>query len=307
MKAVVCTRYGPPEVLELREVPKPVPGDAEVLIKIHATTVAAGDVRTRAFKVPLLEWLPARLYLGVTRPKRPILGLELAGDVAEVGKDATRFKPGDPVFAFAGFGFGAYAEYLCLPEESKAAKDGLVAIKPSNMTYAEAAAATGGALTALSFMRKAGIQGGQRVLIYGASGSIGTFAVQLATAFGAEVTGVCSTANVDLVRALGADKVVDYAREDFTTTGETYDVIFDAVAKSSQSHSRRALKEGGIFLSAHGSATVEPGDLMVLKDLIEAGKLRSVIDRSYPLEQIVEAHRYVEQGHKQGNVVITVD
>jgi NADPH:quinone reductase-like Zn-dependent oxidoreductase len=307
MKAVVCTRYGPPEVLELREVPKPVPGDAEVLIEVHATTVAAGDVRTRAFKVPLLEWLPARLYLGVTRPKRPILGLELAGDVVEVGKGVTRFKPGDPVFAFAGFGFGAYAEYLCLPEMSKAAKDGLVAIKPSNMTYVEAAAATGGALTALSFMRKANVKSGQRVLIYGASGSIGTFAVQLARAFGAEVTGVCSTANVDLVRSLGADQVIDYTREDFTTTGETYDVIFDAVAKSSPSHSRRALKEGGLFLSAHESTTVEPGDLMVLKELIEAGKLRSVIDRSYPLEQIVEAHRYVEQGHKKGNVVITVD
>lgn len=306
MKAVVCTRYGPPEVLELREVPKPVPGDAEVLIQVHATTVAAGDVRTRAFKVPLLEWLPARLYLGVTRPKRPILGLELAGDVAEVGKDVTRFKPGDPVFAFAGFGFGAYAEYLCLPEKNKAVKDGLVATKPSNMTYAEAAAATGGALTALSFMRKANIKGGQRVLIYGASGSIGTFAVQLAKAFGAEVTGVCSTANVDLVRSLGADQVIDYTREDFTTTGETYDVIFDAVAKSSPSHSNRALKAGGVFLSAHESTTVEPGDLMVLKELIEAGKLRSVIDRSYPLEQIVEAHRYVEQGHKKGNVVITV-
>lgn len=306
MKAVVCTRYGPPEVLELREVPKPVPGDAEVLIQVHATTVAAGDVRTRAFKVPLLEWLPARLYLGVTRPKRPILGLELAGDVAEVGKDVTRFKPGDPVFAFAGFGFGAYAEYLCLPEKNKAVKDGLVATKPSNMTYAEAAAATGGALTALSFMRKANIKGGQRVLIYGASGSIGTFAVQLAKAFGAEVTGVCSTANVDLVRSLGADQVIDYTREDFTTTGETYDVIFDAVAKSSPSHSNRALKAGGVFLSAHESTTVEPGDLMVLKELVEAGKLRSVIDRSYPLEQIVEAHRYVEQGHKKGNVVITV-
>ncbi len=306
MKAIVCTKYGPPEVLRLAEVEQPVPRDHEVLIRIRATTVTAGDVRTRAFNVPRREWLPARLYLGLTKPRRPILGLELAGDVAGTGKAARLFRPGDQVFAFAGFGFGAYAEYLCLPEQGKKARDGLVAIKPSNMTYEEAAAATGGALTALSFLRQAAIKSGQRVLIYGASGSVGTFAVQLARAFGAEVTGVCSTANVDLVRSLGADKVIDYTKEDFTSTGETYDVIFDAVAKCSPAQSKRALGQGGIFLSVHDSTSIEPDDLMAVKELIEAGKLRSVIDRTYPMEQIVEAHRYVEQGHKKGNVVITV-
>ena len=307
MKAIVYTEYGPPDVLQLKEVEKPVPKEEEILVRVYATPVSAGDVRTRAFKVPIWHWLPARLYLGVRKPRRKILGLELAGEVEEVGKEVRLFKKGDQVFAFAGFGFGAYAEYLCLSERGAAAEDGLVAIKPSNMSYEEAAAATGGALTALSLLRKGNIRSGQKVLIYGASGSIGTFAVQLAKYFGAEVTGVCSTANIELVRSLGADKVIDYTEDDFTQNGETYDLIFDAVAKISRSRSTSSLNKGGIAISAHDSGNIETEDLIFLKELIEAGELRSVIDRSYPLAQIVEAHRYVEKGHKTGSVVITLE
>jgi len=310
MKAAVCTKYGPPEVLQLREVENPVPRDNEILVKIYATTVSRGDSRMRSFTVPFWQWLPARIYLGIRKPKRTVLGMELAGVIEALGRNVTRFKKGDSVFSFVGFGFGAYAEYKCLPENGARAEDGLVALKPVNMTFAEAAAATGGALTALRYMRNGRICPGQKVLIYGASGCLGTFAVQLAKHFGAEVTGVCSTVNLELVKSLGADKVIDYTTTDFMENGERYDFIFDAVAKASRSRSKRSLKKKGIFLSAHdahGSAIIKTEDLVFLKSLIEAGKIKSVIDRMYPLERIVEAHRYVDQGHKKGNVVITVE
>jgi NADPH:quinone reductase-like Zn-dependent oxidoreductase len=306
MKAVVYTRYGPPEVLRLMEIAKPAPRDNEVLIKVHATTVHVGDTRMRSFTVPRGQWLPARLYLGVTKPKRPILGMELAGEVEATGKDVTRFKVGDAVFASTfEVNFGGYAEYKCLPE------DGLLAIKPTNLSFGEAAAAVGGGMTALRCLEQGRIQPGQQVLIYGASGSVGSDAVQIASRhLGAAVTGVCSAANLDLVQSLGAVRVIDYTRDDFTGDGPIYDVVFDAVAKVSPSHARKALKPGGVYLNVHkhsdGSGKLRPAELLAIKELIEVGKLRPVIDRVYPLEQIVEAHRYVDRGHKKGNVVITV-
>jgi NADPH:quinone reductase-like Zn-dependent oxidoreductase len=314
MKAVVCTKYGGPEVLKLMKVDKPTPKDNEILIKIHATTAHVGDAKIRTLKPGLgavkdFFFKPImRVMLGFTGPRCKILGMDLAGEIAEVGKDVTLFKKGDQVFAsaFEGFKFGAYAEYKCLPE------DGLIAIKPSNMSYEEVAPLSNGALTALCILRKAGLQKGQegqKVLIYGASGSLGTYAVQFAKYFGAEVTGVCSTSNLEMVKSLGAEKVIDYTQENFYDSDETYDLIFDAVAKIPTSQRKTALKESGIFLDSLSSSDglkLKPEDLIFIGELCEAGKIKTIIDKSYPLEEMVEAHRYVDGGHKKGNVVITV-
>ena len=308
MKAIIYERYGSPEVLQIKNIEKPTPKNKEVLIKVHATTVTIGDTRMRSFTVQPEQWLFARLYLGVRKPKRAILGMELAGEIEAVGRDVTRFKVGDPIFASTfEVNFGGYAEYKCMAE------DGLLAIKPSNLTFEEAAAAVGAGMTALRCLKRGNIQRGQKVLIYGASGAVGTNSVQLVkNLYGAQVTGVCSTANLDLVKSLGADRVIDYTKEDFTQGGETYDVVFDAVSKFPPSKAKKALKKGGIYLNVHKDADDEGNiirnqELLDLKELIEAGKLKPVIDRVYPMEQIVEAHRYVDAGHKKGNVVVWVN
>lgn len=308
MKAVVYTRYGPPEVLRLEEVPKPAPRDHDVLVKIHATTVTIGDTIMRSFKLPNISgWqkFMARLILGWNKPRRRILGMELAGEVEAIGRQVTRFQPGDPVFASTlAVDFGGHAEYKCLPE------NGVLALKPAVLTFGEAAAVVGGGMTALRCLEKGRLQPGQKILIYGASGAVGTNTVQLASRhFDAEVTGVCSGANLELVRSLGASQVLDYTRQDFTQSGATYDVVFDAVGKLAPEQGKGALRRGGVYLNVHANSggDEKPETLRLIKELIEAGKLRPVIDRVYPLEQIVEAHRYVEQGHKRGNVVITVE
>jgi NADPH:quinone reductase-like Zn-dependent oxidoreductase len=326
MKAIVWTKYGPPEGLELREVEKPTPKTDEVLVKVHATTVTAGDCEARRLEFPLGLGFAIRLYAGLIRPVRvTILGQELAGEIEAVGKDVRLFKEGDQVFASTGFGFGAYAEYKCLPERPDM---GVLALKPVNMTYEEAAAVPVGGLEALHFLRQGDLQSGRKVLINGAGGSIGTIGVQLAKYYGAEVTAVDSSAKLDMLRSIGADHVIDYTQEDFTKRGETYDVIFDVVGKAPFSGSMRSLSKNGVYLLGNprlslivrgrwtsmtsskrvisGAASHKTADLLFLKELIESGKLRTVIDRRYPLEQMAEAHRYVEGGGKKGNVVITV-
>jgi NADPH:quinone reductase-like Zn-dependent oxidoreductase len=329
MKAIVWTKYGPPDVLQLQVVEKPAPKENEVLIRIYATTVTAGDCEMRSLMFPLWLSLPIRMYAGFTRPTRiKIIGQELAGEVEAVGNKVTRFRQGDQVFAALGFGKGAYAEYICLPEEP-GEMEGVLANKPANQTYEEAAAVPVGGLEALHFLRKANIQNGEKVLINGAGGSIGTFGLQLAKYYGAEVICVDSTGKLDMLRSIGADRVIDYTQEDFTKSGETYDVIFDVVGKSSFSGCIRSLKQNGRYLLANprllsmlrgrwtsmtsskkvisGTSSHKIEDLILLRELIEAGKIKAVIDRRYLLEQIAEAHSYVETGHKMGNVVITVE
>lgn len=309
MKAVICTKYGPPEVLRFREVEKPNPGDNEVCIKIFATSVTASDIFIRGSHVPVRLWLPIRLFIGLTKPRKSIIGLVLSGEIESVGKDIKRFKPGDKVYGLTGYGLGAYAEYKCMQETDS--KHGCLALKPENLTYEEATAAAYGGLLALQFIEKWNIQRGQKVLIYGASGTSGTIAVQLAKHFGAEVTGVCSSSNFELVRSLGADKVIDYTKEDSIKYIERYELILDAVGKMKSSklknECRKALSPNGKYISIDDeSLELKSERLVKLKELIDIGYIRPVIDRIYPFERIAEAHEYVDKGHKKGGVAITV-
>jgi len=303
MKAVVCTKYGSPGVLQVKEVPKPEPGDDEVLIKVHATSAHVGDARIRRAD-PFL----VRFVFGLFRARRNLIpGLEIAGVVESTGRNVTSFKTGDPVFALTGFNLGGYGEYCCLPEKVKRGeveRKGLVIPKPANLSFGEAAVIPAGGLTALKNLQKANISNGQRLLINGASGSLGTYAVQLARYFGAEVTAVCSGRNVELVKSLGADYVIDYTKEDFTKTGNTYDIVYDAVMKSNVSRCRNILNRGGIFLNNNRLPKITEADLLLLKELAESGAVKPVVDRIYPIDEVVEAHRYVDTGRKRGNVIL---
>ncbi|HLF89698.1 MAG TPA: NAD(P)-dependent alcohol dehydrogenase [Anaerolineales bacterium] len=329
MKAIIWTKYGSPDGLQLREVARPAPKDNEVLIKVHAATVSTPDTELRRLKLPLLFAIPLRLFIGFIKPTRiTILGTEFAGEIESAGKDVTLYKPGDQVFGYTGLGMGTYAEYMCLAEKPSALAS-VMGNKPVNMSYEEAAAVPFGGLEALHSLGKIDVQRGQKVLIVGAGGSIGTWAVQLAKYYGAEVTGVDKPGKLEMLRSIGADQVIDYTREDFTKNGQTYDVIFDTIGKSPFSGSLRSLNEKGTYLNANpglfgvlrwrlvskrSSKKVIPwtagytrNNLLALKELIEAGKVKPVIDRRYPLEQAAEAHRYVDSGQKKGNVVITVE
>ena len=322
MKAVVYERYGPPEVLKLSDVPKPIPADNELLIRVRATTVSSGDWRARSLLMPRGFGSLGRLAFGIRAPRKPILGTELAGDIEALGKAVTSFKVGDQVFAFPGGAMGCYAEYKCMPA------DGAVAIKPSNLSYEQAAALSFGGSTMLDFFRRGTLRSKDRVLVNGASGAVGTAAVQLAKCFGAHVTGVCSTVNLDLVRSIGADQAIDYTKHDFTKSGEIYDMIIDTVGTAPFSRSAASLSSGGRLLLVHATLTdllLAPWHTMTsgkrvvagpaeerveyqhqLAELAVSGKFLPVIDRCYPFEQMVDAHRYVDQGHKKGNVVITI-
>jgi len=309
VKAYVCPKYGPPEVLRLEEVEEPSPQSDEVRVKIHATAVTASDIFIRGSQIPLRYWVPMRLMIGLTGPRRSIIGLVLAGEIDAVGADTERFKVGDPVFGLTGFSLGAYAEYKCMRETDS--KRGCLALKPANLTYEEATVEAYGGLLALQYMEKGNVKPGQRVLVYGASSTSGTTAVQFAKHLGAEVTGVCSTANLDLVRSLGADRVIDYTKENSLSPGEQFDLVLDAVGKRKTSKLKqecmKALVPGGRYVSIDdGNLLLEAKRLDMMRDLVEAGHVRPVVDRCYPFEEMVEAHRYVGQGHKRGGVAITV-
>ncbi|HEX7556586.1 MAG TPA: NAD(P)-dependent alcohol dehydrogenase [Leptolinea sp.] len=329
MKAIVYTEYGSPEVLQVKEVTKPVPGDNDVLVRVRATSVNYGDLTARNFKnipprdfnMPFLIWIFAKLSFGLSNPKNAILGSEFAGEIESTGKNVTKFNPGDPVFGYLGERMGAYAEYVCVPE------DGVLAIKPINLSFDEAASIPYGAIMAYHLLKKVNVHDGQKVLINGASGGIGSAAVQIAKFTGAEVTGVCATPRLEYVKLLGADKVIDYTKEDFTQNGVSYDLIFDILGKRPFSQCKNSLKPEGILLYSsfkmrhlfdmlrtskstgqRAICAIAPGsleDLLAVKELIEAGKIKTIIDKQFPMEQAAEAHRYVEQGLKKGSVVIT--
>lgn len=309
MKAIVCPTYGPPEVLRLEDVAKPVPANDEVCIKVHATAVTASDIFIRGSQIPIRFMIPMRLMLGLTKPRQSIIGLVLAGEIESIGANIKRFKPGDQVYGLTGFGLGAYAEYKCMKETDST--HGCLALKPANLTYEEATVAAYGGLLALQYAAKGNIQPGQRVLIYGASGTSGTTAVQYAKYLGAEVTGVCSTANLELVKSLGADRVIDYTKEDSPGPGTQFDFMLDAVGKFKTSGlkvaCRKALAPGGVYASIDdGNLLLDSRRLDLMRELVEAGHITPVVDRCYPFEQIVEAHRYVGAGHKRGGVAVTV-